>query len=212
MVKAGASANAAGLGRDGASGPSYRRAAVAIAVVAALATAVALWLAFGRGGGTEPAPLVAELDGEVALGLPTDVGEAVTTGLVELINHGRRPVVLRHVALAHASGIRLVGALAYPRQSSTPIGALSGFPVPPGLPARLTPHGGKPIAGYVVQPGDRRAVRIMLGITPTRPGKGRFRGVVVTYEADQKKHRVVYPLSFRLCAPKKAYWSRRSHC
>jgi hypothetical protein len=129
------------------------------------------------------------------VGFSADVGEPVSTGLLQLRNRSDVTAEIRRVELVGKDpGLTLVGAVVFPGHSH--IGTANGFPPPmqPNRRARLFDA-----VGARIRPGQ--AVDVIIGFAASAPGKHGFERVAVRYRARGLPYRALHSLAGVVCAP-----------
>ena len=179
------------------------RVAVVLTVVASLG-ALGIALLAGLVQVAPRGPLQPPADEPVVgVGVPIDLGERVSVGILSVKNPRHASVTIRDVRLVDADPeLHLVGTLLVP-DWATQIGSVYGFPVP--HPRSLLRIRHPPSAPGAHVPSGPGRTAIILGLSVSAPGHYAFHGVEIDYESGGRNYRSVYPVSAELCAPRRLY-------
>jgi hypothetical protein len=173
----------------------YSLPAAAAAVLAAGLTLVAVALA----GGFERGHSHALYGFGFGVSGPVGQGKVWAAGGIPLCTRGQSPVVLTSITPVEVAGqVRLDRIVMRHVTMGDTIGLDQG-----------TPHGSRPIAGYVIHspspcawPGDARMNEVVVLATRTGPYGGSIHGLRIDYTSGGSPGSYLIPLTVRLCGPR----------
>jgi hypothetical protein len=146
---------------------------------------------------------ISHLPGATWSGVPLPVGTAITTGELQLRNHGTTTAVVDGLVLVHRDeGIKVLGTYAVRLGDAHPpsdyLGEHKGFP-----PAHAGAAALQPVRGAQVKPFHdlNDSVAILIGLKPTRAGTFKYDAVEVTYHVGRTHYTTHYDFPVRICAP-----------
>jgi hypothetical protein len=126
------------------------------------------------------------------------VGQALTFGLEQFTNHGRRLVVLDRVTLQRPHHERLVGSYAVPGYVG--IGVEVSWP-PKNADIRAAWKRRQPVHGFRVAPG--KSFTMVLGVAGTRVGTATSQGMLIYYHNASISYVTKDELAMNVAAGKK---------
>lgn len=146
-----------------------------------LATAAAVVGCGGQSSSSAPregGPL--EAGAPITLGVSAKVGERFTFGAIYLTNPSNQPLTLTAVRWStRPKEVRVLGSAVAGPDRPFSVGESARFPDP-----RLADVS-KPVAGYEIAPskGDGLDTEVLLGLSPTKPGRFQLDGVEIHYRS-----------------------------
>ena len=178
--------------------PPLKRLSVYGAIVLVVALCIIAYLALRPGSVKEGGPLSMGINGS-GVGVPTDIGQAITYGEVIFSNEGTAPFSLVKAELLSKETGAVVDAVRVLDTSAVAPGTLIGTGNGFNPPTQATE-----VPNTVIQPAGsaKKRYQLIFSVRQTAEGSTVFDGVRITYKFSGRTYARTGDFKLRVCAPK----------